>query len=46
VEDMGYPFFLGSVAYQLYKMANLKGWGILDDSIMIKLVQDIAGLDK
>ena len=28
------------------KMASIKGWGNLDDSIMIKLVQDIAGLSK
>jgi 3-hydroxyisobutyrate dehydrogenase len=44
--DIGYPLLLGSVAYQLYKMASIKGWGNLDDSIMIKLMQDIAGLAK
>jgi len=44
--DIGYPLLLGSVAYQLYKMATIKGWGNLDDSIMIKLMQDIAGLMK
>jgi 3-hydroxyisobutyrate dehydrogenase len=43
---IGYPLLLGSVAYQLYKMASIKGWSNLDDSIMIKLMQDIAGLDK
>jgi 3-hydroxyisobutyrate dehydrogenase len=44
--DIGYPLLLGSVAYQLYKMASIKGWSNLDDSIMIKLMQDIAGLAK
>jgi len=27
-------------------MASLMGWGNLDDSIMIKLMEKIAGLDK
>jgi hypothetical protein len=27
-------------------MASIKGWSNLDDSIMIKLMQDLAGLDK
>jgi 3-hydroxyisobutyrate dehydrogenase-like beta-hydroxyacid dehydrogenase len=40
---MGYPLLFGSLAHQLYKMASLKGWGKLDDSIMIKLLQDISG---
>lgn len=44
--DIGYPLILGSVAYQLYKMASIRGWSKLDDSIMIKLMQDIAGLQK
>jgi len=43
---LGYPLILGSVTYQLYKMARIKGWSNLDDSIMIKLMEDIAGLDK
>jgi 3-hydroxyisobutyrate dehydrogenase-like beta-hydroxyacid dehydrogenase len=43
---LGYPLLVGSVAYQLYKMASIKGWSNLDDSIMIKLMQDLAGLDK
>jgi putative dehydrogenase len=41
---MGHPLLLGGTAHQLYKMAHLKGWGNLDDSIMIKLMQDISGL--
>jgi 3-hydroxyisobutyrate dehydrogenase len=44
--NLGHPLLLGSVAHQLYKMANNKGWSNLDDSIMIKLMQDIAGLDQ
>src|SRR5947209_4646511 len=44
--NMGHPLILGSVTYQLYKMASIKGWDKLDDSIMIKLMEDIAGLDK
>ncbi len=43
-KDMGYPLLLGSTAYQLYEMASIKGWEKLDDSIMIKLMQNIAGL--
>jgi putative dehydrogenase len=42
--NMGYPLILGSVTYQLYKMASIKGWDKLDDSIMIKLMEEIAGL--
>jgi putative dehydrogenase len=42
--NLGHPLLLGSVAHQLYKMANNKGWSQLDDSIMIKLMQEIAGL--
>jgi L-threonate 2-dehydrogenase len=44
--SMGHPLLLGSAAYQLYKMASIKGWGHLDDSIMIKLMQDIAGISE
>jgi L-threonate 2-dehydrogenase len=43
--SMGHPLILGSVTYQLYKMASIKGWNNLDDSIMIKLMEEIAGLD-
>ncbi|GAC1306767.1 MAG: NAD(P)-dependent oxidoreductase [Ktedonobacteraceae bacterium] len=45
-QSMGHPLILGSVTYQLYEMASLKGWDKLDDSIMIKLMQDIAGLNR
>ena len=43
--SLGHPLILGSVTHQLYKMASLKGWGNLDDAILIKLMQDIAGRD-
>ena len=43
--SLGHPLMLGGVTHQLYKTASLKGWGNLDDSILIKLMQDIAGLD-
>lgn len=43
---MGHPLLLGSVAHQLYKMASLQGWNHLDDSIMIKLMQNLAGQEK
>ena len=38
--------FLPSWPVMLSIMASLKGWGNLDDSIMIKLMEKIAGLDK
>jgi 3-hydroxyisobutyrate dehydrogenase len=44
-DQLGYPLPLGSAAYQLYKMAHSRGWDFLDDSILIKLMQDIAGLE-
>jgi 3-hydroxyisobutyrate dehydrogenase-like beta-hydroxyacid dehydrogenase len=44
--SLGHPLMLGGVTHQLYKMASLKGWDNLDDSILIKLMEDIAGLDK
>ncbi|MBV9231791.1 MAG: NAD(P)-dependent oxidoreductase, partial [Chloroflexi bacterium] len=43
---MGHPLILGSITHQLYKMASLKGWSNLDDSILIKLMEEITGLDK
>jgi putative dehydrogenase len=42
--SMGHPLMLGGVTHQLYKMAMNKGWSSLDDSIMIRLMQDIASL--
>jgi L-threonate 2-dehydrogenase len=44
--NLGHPLILGSVTHQLYKMASIKGWGNLDDSILIKLMQGFAGLDN
>ncbi len=44
--SMGHPLILGGVTHQLYKMASLQGWNSLDDSVMIKLMQNIAGLNK
>jgi putative dehydrogenase len=44
--NLGQPLLLGSVAHQLYKMASNRGWGHLDDSIMIRLMRDIASLDQ
>jgi len=44
--SMGHPLILGGVTHQLYKMASAKGWNGLDDSILIKLMQDIAGLNQ
>lgn len=44
--NMGYPLILGGVTHQLYKMASIKGWDKLDDSIMIKLMEELAGLSK
>ncbi|HVB23117.1 MAG TPA: NAD(P)-dependent oxidoreductase [Ktedonobacteraceae bacterium] len=44
--SMKHPLLLGSVTYQLYKMASIKGWDDLDDSVMIKLMENIAGLDQ
>jgi 3-hydroxyisobutyrate dehydrogenase len=42
--SVGHPLVLGSAAYQLYKMASLKGWSSQDDSVMIKLMQDLSGI--
>jgi putative dehydrogenase len=44
--SMGHPLVLGGVTHQLYKMASNKGWGSHDDSIIIRLMQDTAGLSK
>jgi 3-hydroxyisobutyrate dehydrogenase-like beta-hydroxyacid dehydrogenase len=43
---LGHPLILGSVTHQLYKMANNKGWSNLDDSVMIRLMEDISGMDE
>ena len=39
---MGHPLLLGSVAHQLYKMAHAMGWDSLDDSILIKLMEQTS----
>lgn len=44
--SLGHPLLLGSVTHQFYKMASIEGWGNLDDSILIKLMQNITGLNK
>ncbi|GLV60095.1 3-hydroxyisobutyrate dehydrogenase [Dictyobacter sp. S3.2.2.5] len=40
--DMGHPLLLGGVAHQLYKMAHAKGWDNLDDSILVRLMEEIT----
>ncbi|HLZ56535.1 MAG TPA: NAD(P)-binding domain-containing protein [Ktedonosporobacter sp.] len=40
---MGHPLLLGGVAHQLYKMAHAMEWDNLDDSILIRLMETIAG---
>jgi 3-hydroxyisobutyrate dehydrogenase len=39
----GFPLPLGSAAHQLYKMAAAQGWSSLDDSILIQLMEVLAG---
>jgi 3-hydroxyisobutyrate dehydrogenase len=39
----GFPLPLGSTAHQLYKMAAAQGWSSLDDSILIQLMEQLAG---
>ena len=39
----GFPLPLGSAAHQLYKMAAAQGWSSLDDSILIQLMEQLAG---
>ncbi len=40
---MGHPLLLGGVTHQLYKMAHAMGWDNLDDSILIRLMEEITG---
>lgn len=40
---MGHPLILGGVTHQLYKMAHAMGWDNLDDSILIRLMEEITG---
>ena len=44
--SMSHPLFLGTTAHQLYKLAHSKGWGKLDDSIMIKLMEEMSESEK
>jgi putative dehydrogenase len=39
---MGHPLLLGGLTHQLYKMARARGWDNLDDSILIRLMEEIA----
>ncbi len=43
---LGHPLVMGAAAHQLYKMASAAGLGHLDDSVLIKLVEDLAGLGE
>jgi 3-hydroxyisobutyrate dehydrogenase len=42
-DAMNVPLPLGSAAHQLYKMASAQGWSQLDDSILIRLMEKLAG---
>ena len=41
----GFPLLLPAVAQQVYKMGMAMGYGRLDDSILIKVIERIAGQD-
>lgn len=41
--QQGFPLPLGSAAHQLYKMAAAQGWAQLDDSILIRLMEQLSG---
>jgi 3-hydroxyisobutyrate dehydrogenase len=38
-----FPLPLGSAAHQLYKMAAAQGWAGLDDSVLIRMMEQIGG---
>jgi 3-hydroxyisobutyrate dehydrogenase len=42
-DAMAFPLPLGSAAHQLYKSAAAQGWTQLDDSILIRLMEQMAG---
>ncbi|MCL5996971.1 MAG: NAD(P)-dependent oxidoreductase, partial [Chloroflexi bacterium] len=42
----GFPLLLPSIAQQVYKMGMAMGYGKLDDSVLIKVVETLAGTDK
>jgi 3-hydroxyisobutyrate dehydrogenase-like beta-hydroxyacid dehydrogenase len=44
-DALGYPLVMGSAAHQLYKMAAAQGLNNLDDSIMIVLAEQLAGMN-
>jgi 3-hydroxyisobutyrate dehydrogenase len=39
----GFPLPLGSASHQLYKMAAAQGWTSLDDSILVRLLEQLSG---
>ena len=41
--QQAFPLPLGSAAHQLYKMAAAQDWSQLDDSILIRLMEQLAG---
>jgi 3-hydroxyisobutyrate dehydrogenase len=42
-DALAFPLPLGSAAHQLYKSAAAQGWTQLDDSILIRLMEQMAG---
>ncbi|SMB93386.1 2-hydroxymethylglutarate dehydrogenase /3-hydroxyisobutyrate dehydrogenase [Thermanaeromonas toyohensis ToBE] len=44
-KECNIPLLLGSVAYQVYTLARGKGWGQEDISAVIKLWEEVAGLE-
>ena len=43
---LGHPLPLGATAHQLYKMAHRQGWDNLDDSILIRLMEELTGKNE
>lgn len=44
-DAMAFPLPLGSAAHQLYKAAAAQGWTQFDDSILIRLMERLAGCE-
>jgi 3-hydroxyisobutyrate dehydrogenase len=42
-DALAFPLPLGSAAHQLYKSAAAQGWTQLDDSILIRLMEQLSG---
>ena len=42
----GFPLLLPALAQQVYKMGMAMGYGRLDDSVLIKVVEKLAGVDN